>query len=313
MAIVDPVTAGDPMSKKRWIVRSLASIQRELVQQAHQISHETIRRLLRQRDIRPKANIKRLVAKPNPQRNQQFEYIQQQRALFSQAGWPCISVDCKKKELIGNFAQAGQRWQRAATAVYMHDFPSHAQGRAVPYGIYDLQQQSGYVYIGRSAETAEFAVESILAWWQTSGQILYPDAPELLILADGGGSNGYRTRLWKEQLQVKLVDGCDLTVTVLHYPTGASKWNPIEHRLFSQITNSFAGTPLTSFELMRELVATTTTDTGLTVHATLNPKPYLTGIKVSDAQMASLLVDKHDTCPAWSYTIRPRLNREVIS
>ncbi len=311
--LVTPEVAGDPVKGQRWIVRSLPQIQAALDDQGQKMSHETIRRLLHKHKISPKAHVKRLVPRPHPERDTPFQYILAQRAAFEVAGWPIISVDSKKKELIGLFRQPGQTWGHEAQAVYMHDFANDALGRAVPYGIYDLRQQQGYMYVGQSADTPDFAVESIAHWWHTVGQHTYPDAPEVLIVADGGGSNGYRPRRWKQQLQARLADACALTVTIAHYPPGASKWNPIEHRLFSQISHAFAGTPLTSFEIMLDAIRSTTTTTGLSVLATLVDKQYPKALTVSDDEMAALLIEKHTTCPDWNYTIRPRLNREVIS
>ena len=285
-------------------------MQSALVDAGHCLGRETIRRLLGDAKISLKGNVKRLTPKAHPQRDTQFTYIQRQRQAFRLAGWPIISVDTKKKELIGPFHNSGQVWCDLAPQVYMHDFPSDALARAVPYGIYDEQQQQGHVYVGLSADTAEFAVESISDWWRHTGCTLYPDAPELLILADGGGSNGYRTRLWKQQLQAKLVDAFDLPVTVCHYPSGASKWNPIEHRLFSQITKTWTGTPLTSIDLMLACIRETKTAAGLSVQATFSDKTYKTGIKISDQQMAALSIHRHDTCPQWNYTLRPTQTRK---
>lgn len=277
-----------------------------LSEQGYTLCRETIRVLCHHHKIRPKSNVKRLQPKTHPDRDIQFTYLQEQRDAFQAAGWPCISVDSKKKELIGRFKNAGQLWCQTAAQVYSQDFPSDALGKAVPYGIYDLQHNRGDVYLGQSADTPEFAVEAISHWWQQVGCQRFPHAPELLILADGGGSNGYRSRRWKQQLQLKLVDPFDLSVTVCHYPTGASKWNPIEHRLFSQISNTWAGIPLTSFDLMLECIRATTTTTGLSVQATLVEKDYQKGLKVSDEQMDKLALQRHDTCPQWNYTIRPR-------
>ena len=217
-----------------------------------------------------------------------------------------ISVDTKKKELIGSFYQRGQQWSQDAVAVNTHDFPSYADGRAVPYGIYDIRRNLGYVAVGQSADTPEFAVDAICWWWQAFGQEQYPDTPELLILADGGGSNSYRSRRWKQLLQEKIVDAFGISVTVCHYPPGASKWNPIEHRLFSQISRTWRGTPLTSFEILLDGIRKTTTQTGLRVEATLVEKPYEKGLSASDKEMNLLMIEKHATCPSWNYTIRPR-------
>ena len=271
------------------------------------MSCETIRRLLNKEKIRPKSNIKRLHPKPHPDRDRQFKYLISQRDAFLQAGWPCISVDAKKKELIGLFYNRGTQWRENALAVNTHDFPSYAEGKATPYGIYDLTQNTGYVAVGKSADTPEFAVDAIVWWWQHFGTERYPNAPELLLLADAGGSNGCRPRRWKEQLQLKIADAFELPVTVCHYPTGASKWNPIEHRLFSQITRAWAGTPLTSYDILLDGLRETKTTTGLNVQATIFDKSYEKGLSVSDEEMKMLIIQKHHTCPNWNYTIRPRL------
>lgn len=311
--LVEDEVAGDPQSDRRWIRRSLSKLQSGLLNKGIHLGRETIRRVLNNRKIRPRGNRKRLVAKPHPDRDTQFQYIQQQREAFQTAKWPIISVDTKKKELIGLFHNKGHVWTAQAQSVYMHDFPGDASGQAVPYGIYDLLQNRGYVCVGQSAETPEFAVDAILRWWKIVGCKQYPGAPEVLILADGGGANGCRKRKWKQQLQVKLVDAFDLTVTVCHYPTGASKWNPVEHRLFSEITKTWAATPLTSFEVLMDGIRSTKTEAGLQVRAIRIKKTYERGLKVSDEEMKTFLIEKHAVCPAWNYTIRPRINREVIS
>lgn len=304
--------AGDPQSGRRWIRRSLSKLKGGLLKKGYLLGRETIRRLLHRQQVRPKGNLKRLVAKPHPDRDVQFQYIQTQRKAFQAAGWPILSVDTKKKELIGPFHNPGQVWCEHPQSVYMHDFPGDALGQAVPYGIYDLLEHQGYVCVGQSAETPEFAVDAVVRWWKQAGCKHYPEAPELLILADGGGANGCCSRRWKQQLQVKLVDIFGLTVTVCHYPTGASKWNPVEHRLFSEITKTWAGTPLTSFEVLLEGIRATTTQGGLQVRAVRIRKTYEKGLKVSDEEMKTLTIEKHATCPAWNYTIRPRTNREII-
>ena len=221
MAVVADEVAGEPQSSKRWVRQSLSKIQQTLQEQERiKLSNETIRRLLVQQDIRPKSNVKRLHPQPHPDRDCQFQYLNGQKAAFEKANWPCISVDAKKRELMGLFYNRGTQWCQQALPVNTYDFPSYAEGHAIPYGIYDIWHNLGYVAVGQSANTPEFAVDAIVWWWQHFGTSLYPDAPELLILADGGGSNGYRPRRWKEQLQVKLVDTFDLAVTVCHYPTG---------------------------------------------------------------------------------------------
>jgi len=215
-------------------------------------------------------------------------------------------VDTKKKELIGRFKNAGQRWCLEAERVSVHDFKHDALGKAVPYGIYDLQHHQGTVFVGQSADTPQFAVEAIVTWWKTIGQLLFPEAPQLLILADAGGSNGYRPRLWKQQLQEQLADPFGLTVTVCHYPTGASKWNPVEHRLFGPISVNWAGVPLRTFETMLALIRGTSNQSNLQVNAFLVEQTYSKGIKVPDDTMALLNLERHSICPNWNYTFRPR-------
>lgn len=300
------------MTGQRWVRRSLRKIKQVLKAKEVHLSRQTIRRILRKHKIRPKSNVKRLAPDPHPDRDRQFQYIQRQRRAFELLRWPIISVDTKKKELIGPFNNKGQVWCEQATDVYMHDFPSDAIGKAVPYGVYDVQHNEGFVYVGQSADTPEFAVDAIAAWWQQIGSKRFPGATDVLILADSGGSNGYRFRRWKQQLQVKLADALGLTVTVAHYPTGASKWNPIEHRLFSQISQTWAGTPLTSFDCVLDAIRSTTTTTGLKVEADLVESEYEKGLTVSDDEMASLALQRHAICPQWNYTISPR-NCEVIS
>jgi hypothetical protein len=306
MALLADDLAGNPVTAQRWIRRSLSSLQTALRAEGYHLSCNTIRRLLLKHDIRPKSNVKRLHPQPHMDRDRQFDYIQTQRQRFAGAALPIISVDTKKRELIGLFYQAGQTWNASAPSVYLHDFPSDASGKAIPYGIYDVQLNRGYVYVGLSADTPDFAVSALVQWWQQYGQPSYPQASELLILADGGGSNGYRPRRWKYQLQVQLVDAFELPVTVCHYPPGASKWNPIEHRLFSQISKTWAGTPLTSLEVILACMRATQTTTGLTVEATLIGQVFATGLTVSDDEMAALAIEKHATCPQWNYTIKPR-------
>ena len=308
LELVEPEVAGDPQTGVCWIARSLTHLKTSLLEAGHRLCRETIRQRLYKYKIRPKSNVKRLVPKPHPDRDEQFCYIETQRAFFEKMGWPIISIDTKYKELIGRFAQKGTLWCHEAPSVYMHDFPSDAMGRAVPYGIYDVGKNRGVIYLGRSADTPEFAVDAIVDWWQQEGSKQYGQAPELLVLADAGGSNGYRARNWKRQLQQQVADALGISVTVCHYPTGASKWNPIEHRLFSEVSKSFSGVPLTSFEVMKALVEQTQTATGLRVKATIVEKDYEKGITVSDEEMAALVIERHATCPDWNYTIRPRKN-----
>ena len=294
------------MSEQKWQRSSLRHLMDEMEQIGHWISHTTIARLLKEMGYSLKANVKRLSGSSHPDRDRQFQYIAVQKAIFQQAGLPIISVDTKKKELIGNFKNPGQEWCRDARAVNDHDFEQNALGKAVPYGIYDLMHNHGYVYVGQSADTPQFAVEVIVSWWREFGQELFPNADKILILADAGGSNGCRPRLWKQQLQEQLADQLGLEVTVCHYPTGASKWNPIEHRLFGPISLNWAGKPLETFEFMLACIRGTDTDTGLQVNAFLVEKVYEKGIKVAKEVMQALHIEWHSVCPRWNYTIKPR-------
>lgn len=291
------------MSDQKWCRSSLRHLREQL---GERVSHTTVGRLLRGMHYSLKSNVKCLTGAPHPQRDEQFGYIQSQTQAFLQAGWPIISVDTKKKELIGLFKNPGRRWCQVAEAVNEHDFEQDTLGKAVPYGIYDLTHHHGYVYVGQSADTAQFAVEMIADWWRMFGRAAFPTAPGLLILCDAGGSNGCRPRLWKQQLQALLADQLGLTVTVCHYPTGASKWNPIEHRLFGPISINWAGHPLRTFETMLALIRGTVTQTGLKVDAFLVNQLYPTGLKVADNVMKSLNLERHAICPNWNYTIRPR-------
>jgi Rhodopirellula transposase DDE domain len=272
---------------------------------AHQACPHTVGRLLRAQDYSLHVNYKELDGRASPNRNEQFEYIEAQIQAFLAKGWPIISIDTKKRELIGSFRNPGRVWCRKPTRVNVYDFRSLAAGIAIPYGIYDLARNAGYVFVGTSADTSEFAVDAIQWWWTTYGRWHYPQVPALLMLADGGGSNAYRTRLWKYTLQQQLVSSSGLAVTVTHYPTGASKWNPADHRLFSAISCNWAGEPLTSYDKLLHLIASTSTDQGLVVRATLTQKTYLTKIKISDEQMAALNIETHTTLPQWNYTIKP--------
>lgn len=296
-------TAGDPCRPLKWKHKSLRRLSAALGE-AHPASPPTVGRLLEALDYSRKVNHKAL-AVSSPHRDEQFQYLQAQKQAFFERGWPVIYVDSKKRELIGWFKNPGTKWCRDPHRVNVYDFRSLAEGIAIPYGIYDPRHNAGCVYVGTSADTAEFAVEALVWWWQLAGRLAYPDTPELLILADGGGSNGYRPRLWKYALQHRLVNPSDLGVTVCHYPTGASKWNGVEHRLFSPISANWAGEPLTSYEKMLHFLTATTTDQGLVVKATLTTTLYQTKIKVSDEQMAALNLTKHATLPNWNYTIRP--------
>jgi hypothetical protein len=294
------------MGRGKWLNCRLRDIQERLDQRGHEVSLPVISRLLRKHDYRLRANAKQLAGEQHPERDQQFQYLYEQRTLHQAAGQPTISVDTKKKELVGNFKNPGQIWCQEPELVNMHDFRQDAVGRAVPYGIYDLQHNRGTVYVGQSADTPAFAVDNIAHWCQTELPLLFPGVTHLMIEADGGGSNSYRSRVWKRDLQEKVADRFGLTLTVCHYPTGASKWNPVEHRLFNEISKTWAGCPLRSFDDVVHYITDTKTDTGLTVQAHLVTQTYATGVKVPDEQMDALNIEFHDVCPQWNYTLRPR-------
>lgn len=296
------------MSGQKWTRRSLRQINSRLGPLGHVVSHQTVGRLLKGLNYALHVNAKKREAgEGHPDRNAQFEHIAQERERFTTAGLPIISVDTKKKELIGNFKNAGRCWSKEPEAVNVHDFRSEAQGRAVPYGIYDLHKNWGMVVVGQSADTPEFAVTAIARWWDEEGVRAYPGAREILILADAGGSNGCRPRLWKQQLQEQLCDRRGLSVTVCHYPTGCSKWNTIEHRLFGPISVNWAGKPLRSWETLLGYLRGTTTTTGLTVSAVRDEGTYQTDRTVSNATMQTLNLEHHPICPTWNYTLRPHV------
>jgi hypothetical protein len=305
-ALVEGEVAGDPMSEKKWVRDSLRQLSQRLAAKGYQVGRNTVRRLLRQNDYRLKGNHKRFTGPAHADRNQQMRYIRRVTRLFLAQGHPAISVDTKKKELIGNFRNAGRVWCQKADEVNAHDFPQDALLRAVPYGIYDLAHNQGHVFVGTSADTPEFAVEAIVQWWHDPDRAPCADESRLLIVCDAGGSNGYRSRLWKQQLQERLADALGIEVMVCHYPTGASKWNPVEHRLFSYISLNWAGQPLRSLEVMLGLIRHTTTTTGLTVKATLIDRVFEKGIKVAQEVWESLHVEPRRVCPQWNYIIRPR-------
>jgi len=304
---VTPETGGSPTSETKWVRSSLRALAEQLTEAGHRISPPTVRRLLRAQDYSLLANRKEKEAGAHPpERNRQFLYLKIQRTAFAAGGYPVISVDTKKKELIGAFRNAGVSWRKEPIEVNVHDFLQDALGRAVPYGIYDLRRNHGTVYVGDSADTSAFAVGCLAEWWETIGSIAYPQADRLLIRADGGGSNGYRCRLWKEQLQSAVCDRYGLTVTVGHYPTGCSKYNPIEHRLFGPISVNWAGKPLETFEAMLAYIQGTQTRTGLEVKAVRKAGVFEKGQKVSDEVMAALALERHLVCPNWNYTLHPR-------
>ena len=306
--IVSPHTAGDPMSNRKRLNCRLVDIAERLDERGHRASQPVISRLLQKHDYRLRSNAKERASKPHPDRDRQFAYIREQRAAQHAAGQPTLSGDTKKKELVGNFKNAGQIWCQTAEMVNDHDFPKDAVGRAVPYGLYDQQNNRGTVYVGQSADTPTFAVDNIVRWCQTERMEYYPDATHLMLEVDCGGSNSCRSRVWKRDLQVKVADQFGLTVTVCHYPTGASKWNPIEHRLFSEISKTWAGCPLRTFDDVLYYIRDTKTQTGLTVDAHLVTETYETGVKVLDRAMKALNIEFHNVCPQWNYTIHPRSN-----
>lgn len=301
-------TAGDPMTGLKWTRKTTEKIANQLQKINIKISRNSVGRLLRGMNFSLKVNHKKLSTgskETRATRNQQFLTIDDIRKKFLKKGDPIISVDGKKKELIGEFKNNGTAWRQNAREVKDHDFKSESDGKAAPYGVYDYIANKGHVSLGTSYETAEFAVDSIKKWWDTEGRQRYPNAKNILILADSGGSNGCRSRLWKYEIQKKLCDSRRLTVTVCHYPTGASKWNPIEHRLFSEISKNWAGRPLESFETAMKYIRTTKTKTGLTVTAHHSKKTYEKGIKITDQEFAELNLFTHPTLPKWNYKIKP--------
>jgi len=294
------------MGGLKWKRRSLVRIAEVLNEAEIHITANTVGRLLRALDYSLHVNRKEVSPGSPPERDAQFQYLFELWENFADDGRPVVSVDTKKKELVGNFANRGAAWGRQARRVNDHDFRSLAKGIAIPWGVYDTEANRGAVFVGTSHDTSNFAVDCLAKWWQYDGRRRYPQADELLVLADGGGSNGSRRRAWKHGLQQKLCDRQGLAVTVSHYPPGASKWNPIEHRLFGEISKNWAGIPLDSYETILNYIATTRTEAGLTVKAYLVTKHYPTKVKVSDQQMAQLALERHETLPQWNYTIRPR-------
>lgn len=304
-------TAGDPISGLKWTHKSLRKIQTALDKEGSPLSPPTISRLLQEDDYSLQVNHKRVAGKQSPGRDEQFRYIVRWRQAYVRRGWPVISVDAKKRELIGNFKNPGRAWRQERREVKMYDFPSLAQGIAIPYGIYDIGQNQGFVSVGISHNTPEFAVAAIGIWWLMIGQLTYPGQKHLLIEADSGGSNGNRSRVWKMGLQ-QLADKFGLIITVTHYPTGASKWNPIEHRMFNLISANWAGVPLDSYETILNHIRTTTSTTGFCSQAQLDTTEYELKQKVSDKDFAGLCVRPHKHFPQWNYTIYPRTPKPVV-
>jgi hypothetical protein len=298
---------GNPMSEQKWVRSSVKRLQKGLHERGFSIGHSTVWRLLQRMGYSMRTNIRkrRGFCKDPARRDEQFQYIAKQRKTFQSARLPVISVDTKKKELIGNFRNPGKCWCKVAEEVDEHDFPGAAECRAVPFGIYDVTKNKGFVCVGVSNNTPEFAVTAIARWWQEEGMATYPKATKLLILADGGSSNGCRSKAWKLNLQEKVCQPYGLTVTVCHYPTGCSKWNPVERLLFSQISINWAGKPLRSLPIMLGYIRGTTTSTGLTVKAYLDETTYRKGQKVSREEIDGIKVKQHAVCPEWNYTLRP--------
>lgn len=305
--LVDPVTRGDPQSPLRWTCKSTTRLAQELQKQGHRISQRSVWTLLDQLGYSMQSNRKTLEGSDHPDRDAQFQHIATQVKRFQEHGQPVISVDTKKKELVGRYKNGGQEWQKQGQPepVNVHDFADKQQGKVIPYGIYDVTRNKGWVSVGITHDTAEFAVATIRHWWSAVGKLAYPHATQLLIMADGGGSNGSRVRLWKRELQ-NLADDLGITIQVCHFPPGTSKWNKIEHQMFSYISANWRGRPLTSRAVVVNLIANTTTETGLEIEAMLDEAQYETGIKVSDNEMKALAIVPSEFHGEWNYQIRCR-------
>ena len=306
-ALVSPYTRGDPETPLRWTTKSLRKLSDELSGMGYSVSHVTVGEMLEKAGYTLQSCRRSHEGAGDPDRDAQFEHINRSCLAFFDEGQPVISVDAKKKELVGNFRNAGREYREKGRPVEVnaYDFPGDAAGRATPYGVYDIGANLGFVNVGRSADTAEFAVSSIRGWWDSLGGGMYPDAHSLYINADGGGSNGVRNRLWKRELQ-RFADDYGLNVYVSHFPPATSKWNKIEHRLFSAISLNWRGVPLASFEIIVSLIANTSNKSGLKVVSRLDEKEYVTGIKVDDEEMESLNIKRHSFRPDWNYLIKPR-------
>jgi len=305
--LVEPLTRGDPESPLRWTCKSTRKLAEELEDQGHAVGERTVAMLLRRAGYSLQSNRKVREGASHPDRNAQFEHINAEVMAFQRRGQPVISVDTKKKELVGDFRNGGREWrpQGEPDEVRVHDFLDRNLGKAIPYGVYDVTNNQGWVSVGIDHDTAKFATEAIRRWWRKMGVKRFPNAKKLLITADGGGSNGSRCRLWKVALQ-DLADKTGLELSVSHFPPGTSKWNKIEHRLFCHITQNWRGKPLVSHEVIVNLIANTTTQTGLTIKAELDTRQYETGIKVSDAELAALRLKKARFHGDWNYIILPR-------
>jgi len=308
--LVDPITRGDPESPLRWTCKSTTRLTKELRDQGHQVSQRTVWTLLDQLGYSMQSNRKTREGTEHPDRDAQFLYIAEKVQQFQQTGFPVISVDTKKKELIGRFKNGGREWQRKGQPeeVNVHDFADKELGKIVPYGVYDLTHNQGWVSVGINHDTAEFAVATIRRWWKRMGIRLYPQAKELLITADGGGSNGSRVRLWKIEVQ-KLAEELDMTIQVCHFPPGTSKWNKIEHRMFCHVTENWRSRPLESRAVVVNLIANTRTAKGLTIQAEIDEAFYSTGIKIPDEDMEKLAIIRDEFHGEWNYRIFPKNNQ----
>jgi transposase len=305
--VVEPVTRGDPMSPLRWTCKSAARLAEELHRQGHAVSERTVNRLLHALGYSLQSNRKTLEGRQHPDRDAQFQYLNRRVKAFQRQGQPVVSVDAKKKELVGQFRNGGREWQPLGQPerVKVHDFPDEELGKVIPYGVYDMAANTGWVSVGVDHDTAEFAVETLRRWWHHMGHETYPQATRLLITADGGGSNGSRCRLWKVELQ-KLADELGLQLSVCHFPPGTSKWNKIEHRMFCHITENWRGRPLVSREVVVNLIGHTTTKTGLEIRSALDETRYPTGREITDEQMEDLAIKREKFHGEWNYTLNPR-------
>jgi len=306
-ALVEPVTRGDPESSLRWTTKSTSKLANELREKGHKVGPRTVAALLRKLGYSLQAPKKTLEGRQHPDRNAQFEHIATETKSFQAANQPVVSVDTKKKELVGDFFNKGSEWQVKGepVPVRVHDFVDADLGKAIPYGVYDVTRNEAWVSVGTDHDTAAFAVASLERWWITMGKKAYPEATDVLVVADGGGSNSVRGRLWKTSLQ-DLADKTGLILHVSHLPPGTSKWNKIEHRLFSHIGMNWRGRPLVNHEVIVNLIAATTTKSGLKVRAKLDTRRYPAGLKVSDDEMATLQLDRNDFHGEWNYLLRPR-------
>ena len=307
-ALVAEDCRGDPIQVLLWTSTSVRNLADELRQRGHEVHYTTVAALLRSLGYSLQSNRKTLEGSQHPDRDAQFRHINERVGAAIAAGEPAISIDTKKKELVGEFKNAGREWRAKGQPVktLSHDFPSDAKGKAIPFGVYDIAANEGYVNVGITAETAQLAVASIRAWWQDLGRARYPQATALQITADCGGGNGNRTRLWKLELQ-RLADATGLQIRVCHFPPGTSKWNKIEHRLFCHITQNWRGRPLTSYEVVINSIAATTTSKGLKVYARLDERDYPKKIEVSDADLAAVNLARDEFHPEWNYSISPSL------